>query len=182
MIDVKSWLRGKVGPLLPRRLRLAISFYKHPRIAKTAQLEDRKNITLGTDTFIDQHCILRPAGGKIAIGERTYIGPFSIIMATGGVEIGGEVMVGPHTVFASGNHEIMKNELPMQAYPMVSRGPIIVEHDVWIGAHCLICDNVTVKTGCVIAGGAVVTKSTEAYGIYAGVPAKKIGSRAPSAE
>jgi acetyltransferase-like isoleucine patch superfamily enzyme len=48
---------------------------------------------------------------------------------------------------------------------------------VWIGAQCLVCDNVTIATGCVIGGGSVVTRSTEPFGIYAGVPAKKIGSR-----
>lgn len=35
----------------------------------------------------------------------------------------------------------------------------------------------TVAEGCVIAAGAVVTKSTEAYGIYAGCPAVKITAR-----
>lgn len=34
-----------------------------------------------------------------------------------------------------------------------------------------------IAEGCVIGGGAVVTKSTEPYGIYAGVPAKCLKSR-----
>lgn len=36
---------------------------------------------------------------------------------------------------------------------------------------------VTVNDECVIAGGTVVTKDCEAYGIYAGILAKKIGVR-----
>lgn len=40
-----------------------------------------------------------------------------------------------------------------------------------------ILPGVTVNDGCVVASGAVVTKDCEAYGIYAGIPAKKIGVR-----
>ena len=36
---------------------------------------------------------------------------------------------------------------------------------------------VHIARGCIIAAGAIVTKDTEAYTIYAGVPAKKIRPR-----
>ena len=44
--------------------------------------------------------------------------------------------------------------------------------DVWIGTKAVIRDGVTIGHGCVIGAGAVVTKDTEPYGIYVGVPAK----------
>lgn len=54
---------------------------------------------------------------------------------------------------------------------------IVIEDDVWIGAGVKILDGVTIAKGCVIGANAVVTRSTEAYGIYVGVPAQKIKSR-----
>ena len=42
---------------------------------------------------------------------------------------------------------------------------------------CTVLKGVTVATGCVIASGAVVTRSTEPYGIYGGVPARRIAER-----
>jgi acetyltransferase-like isoleucine patch superfamily enzyme len=36
---------------------------------------------------------------------------------------------------------------------------------------------VTIGEGAVVAAGAVVTKDADPYGIYGGVPAKKIGER-----
>ncbi|PWW49665.1 CatB-related O-acetyltransferase [Eubacterium limosum] len=49
--------------------------------------------------------------------------------------------------------------------------------DVWIGDEVTILGGIKVADGSVVGAGAVVTRDTEPYGIYVGVPAKKIGSR-----
>ncbi len=49
--------------------------------------------------------------------------------------------------------------------------------DVWVGAGVRILDGVKIGSGCVIGTGSVVTKSTDPYGVYVGVPAKKINDR-----
>ena len=59
----------------------------------------------------------------------------------------------------------------------VSNIGIQVKDNVWIGANVTILDGVVIETGCILAAGAVVTKSTEPNGIYAGIPAKKIKDR-----
>jgi acetyltransferase-like isoleucine patch superfamily enzyme len=46
-----------------------------------------------------------------------------------------------------------------------------------IGAGVAINKGVTVKKGSVVGANAVVTKDTEDYTIFAGIPAKKIGER-----
>ena len=43
--------------------------------------------------------------------------------------------------------------------------------------NAIILQGVTLKKGTIIAAGAVVVKDTEEYGVYAGVPAKKIKER-----
>jgi len=58
-----------------------------------------------------------------------------------------------------------------------TKGPIIVEDDVWIGTDAIILSGVRLAKGTVIAAGSVVTKSTEPYSIVAGNPAKKIKIR-----
>lgn len=52
-----------------------------------------------------------------------------------------------------------------------------IEDDVWIGYGAIIMSGVTIKKGTIIAAGSVLTKSTEAYSIYGGNPAKKIATR-----
>ena len=54
---------------------------------------------------------------------------------------------------------------------------IVIGNDVWIGRGVMITDGVTIGDGAVIGARSLVTADIEPYAIYAGVPAKKIGSR-----
>jgi len=58
-----------------------------------------------------------------------------------------------------------------------SRRGIVIESDVWIGAHAVILDGVTVGHGSVVAAGAVVNRSVSPMTIVAGVPAKPVRRR-----
>lgn len=49
-----------------------------------------------------------------------------------------------------------------------TKGPIIVEDDVWIGDRCTILSGVTIGKGSIIAAGSLVYKSIPPYSIYAG--------------
>ena len=63
--------------------------------------------------------------------------------------------------------------VPITYQDLENKG-IIIEDDVWIGAGVRILDGVTIARGCVIGAGSVVTKSTEEFGVYVGVPARLI--------
>ena len=56
------------------------------------------------------------------------------------------------------------------------------QNDVWIGYGAIVMSGVNIAEGTIIAAGSVVTHDTEAYSIYAGVPAKKIRDRFNSEE
>lgn len=49
-----------------------------------------------------------------------------------------------------------------------TKGPIIVEDDVWIGCGALILSGVTIGKGAIIAAGSIVTKDVPPYAIWAG--------------
>lgn len=58
-----------------------------------------------------------------------------------------------------------------------SKGPTIIENDVWIGMNVIILSGVTIGNGSVIGAGSVVTKDVPPYAIVAGNPAKIIKYR-----
>lgn len=58
-----------------------------------------------------------------------------------------------------------------------SRGDIVIENDVWIGANVTIMDNVCIGNGSVVAAGSVVTKDVPPYAIVGGNPAKVLKLR-----
>lgn len=58
-------------------------------------------------------------------------------------------------------------------------GAIEIQNDVWIGEGVKVLRPVVLGHGCVIAAGAVVTRSVPPYAIVAGVPARIIRYRIP---
>lgn len=56
-------------------------------------------------------------------------------------------------------------------------GKIVVEDYTFIGINATVLHSVEIGKGAIICAGAVVIKKVEDYAIYAGVPAKRIGSR-----
>ena len=71
---------------------------------------------------------------------------------------------------------------PPQVLPFEPWKPVILGHDVWIGAGVKFRGGVTVGTGAIVAAGSVVTKDVPPYAIVGGVPAKLIRWRFPEAE
>lgn len=59
----------------------------------------------------------------------------------------------------------------------LSRGPIIVEDDVWIGTRAVILSGVRIGQGSVVGAGSVVGRDVPAYSIVAGNPAQVIKMR-----
>jgi acetyltransferase-like isoleucine patch superfamily enzyme len=58
--------------------------------------------------------------------------------------------------------------------PLVTKGPVIIEDNVWVGAGVAIMPNVTIGKNSIIATNSVVTKNVPANSVVAGVPAKVI--------
>lgn len=103
------------------------------------------------------------------------------------VQIGNYCSIGPETVFITGGgHEYtgistypFRGKLGLPGGESLSKGPIVVEDDVWLGFRVTVLSGVTIGRGAVVAAGSVVTKDVPPYVIVGGVPAKVIKYRFP---
>lgn len=57
------------------------------------------------------------------------------------------------------------------------KGDIIIENDVWIGAHATIMSGVKISNGAIVGATATVTKDVPPYSIVVGNPAKIVKYR-----
>ena len=70
-----------------------------------------------------------------------------------------------------GNHNFKKETFDLIV------GEITLEDGCWIGAQSTVCPGVTCHEHSVLAVNSVASKDMEAYGIYRGNPAVKVGER-----
>lgn len=125
---------------------------------------------LGKHTIIDMgFYILSP--GTLRIGDFCHLNRNCFLDARGGLLIGNNVSISHNVSICTGGHDFNTPTFDYNA------SPIVIEDNVWIGLGATILKGVTIREGSVIAAGAIVTKSTDPYGVYAGVPAKKIEER-----
>lgn len=120
---------------------------------------------------------------RIKIGYKTTINIFSVLSAGrkgGNITIGKRVIIGPHFVATAREHVHHDSDVFISKQGII-QGDIVIEDDAWIGAHVTVLYGSFVPKGCVIGANSVVDRHTklEPYGVYAGVPLKKISQRIP---
>lgn len=110
---------------------------------------------------------------KIIMGDNVYIATGCWFSCTYGFEIESDVLFGPYVVVVTSNHSLEKG-----AYYWgnpVKTEKVLIQYGSWIGAHATILPGAIINRGVLLAANSVFSGSSEAYGIYGGVPAKMIG-------
>lgn len=133
----------------------------------------KKFLNFGEGTYIDKEVDFSNKK-NISIGHDTFIGKKSTIYATlAPVIIGNYVLIGPEVMIITGNHrtdiigEYMAKVTNEMKLPENDQ-PIIIEDDVWIGARAIILKGVRIGRGSVVAAGTIVTKDIPPYTVYLG--------------
>jgi acetyltransferase-like isoleucine patch superfamily enzyme len=156
---------------------------KTARISSLADIEDSvrgTRIIIGDGVVIDSFVKIKPVGGTgdVRIGDRSYINSGTVIYSGNGVEIGTGVLIAANCTLAAVNHEFRrKDQTILQQRFQPSRGGIVIEDDVWIGAGCVILDGAILRRGCVVGANSMVNAELAPYSINVGSPARSTGYR-----
>lgn len=171
----KSYIFGELYKYYLSR-RKNITVHGSVEISPNSKFGADGTIVIGSDCRIRRRAVISPSGGQIEIGENSLINAFSMLLGHGSIQIGANVLIGPHTVIAAANHTFSDPDIPIVRQEISKEG-IEIQDDVWIGSNCTILDGVTLGEGAVIAAGSVVTESVSEYAVVAGTPAKQIATR-----
>lgn len=125
---------------------------------------------------IRSFALLHAYGGSISVGRGSCVNHFCFVNGAGGVQIGDDVMIGTHSVILSSEHGFQERDIPMTRQPSV-RAPVVIEDDVYVGAHVTILAGVRIGTGAIVAAGAVVNRDVAPRSIVGGVPARVLRDR-----
>lgn len=134
------------------------------------------NVGIGAFSRIIISTSLNNIGEFINIGDNVGIGEYAYLGGAGGLAIGCDTIVGQYFSCHAENHNY---EIPgkLIRHQGVSRKGIRIGDNCWIGSKVTVLDGVQIGNGCVVAAGAVVTKSFPDNSVIGGVPAKLIKMR-----
>jgi acetyltransferase-like isoleucine patch superfamily enzyme len=158
--EIQGELTGRIGAEFGARA------YVAPGAAVVCE-----SLHLGDRSFVAAGCVLRD---RLWIGDDCSLNP-GVVMA-GRVAVGNGVRIASHSALFGFNHVFDRLDVPIWMQGLTEDG-IVVEDDVWIGTHVVICDGVTVGAHSVIAAGAVVTRDVPPFSVVGGVPARMLRDR-----
>jgi len=153
-------------------------------VSALADIEDSTRgsvIAIGAHSSVDSFVKFKPAGGSgnVRIGARVVVNSGCVFYTGNGITIGDDVAIAANCVFAPVNHAVQRRDVLIREQRfMPSRGGIVIEDDVWIGAGSVLLDGTVLRRGCVIGALSLVRGEVPAYSIQAGQPLRLLGWRA----
>jgi galactoside O-acetyltransferase len=155
------------------------SFGSNVLISRKCSLYSPDKISIGNNVRIDDFCIL---SGDITLGSYVHIAAYCALYGAYGIvmedytglsvrvtllsasdDFSGDYLVGP----------TMENDSTN-----VTGGKILLKKYVTIGLGSNVMPDLTIGEGVAVGAMSLVNKDLEEWGIYAGVPAKRIKGRA----
>ena len=152
---------------------------KNVKISKQASIYNYEQIEIGDNSRIDDFCVI---SGKVNIGINVHITPMCLV--AGGEKgiifedfttIAYGVQVFTQSDDYSGN--TMTNSTIPDRYKNELKSAVLLEKYTIVGAGSVVMPGVILAEGTAIGAMSLDRKSTESWGIYAGVPVIRIRDR-----
>jgi acetyltransferase-like isoleucine patch superfamily enzyme len=152
---------------------------KNVLISKLASLYKTEQMSFADNCRIDDFCAL---SGEISIGKNVHVTVHCSLTASLS-----PIVIHDFAGLAAGCHVFSSMDdysgdtltnptIPME-YKSITHGTVLISKHVLIGTASVVFPNLTIGEGCAIGAMTLVNKSTEPWGIYVGIPAKRIKDR-----
>lgn len=155
------------------------------RIGRDVQISDKaalygvQAMSIGDHVRVDDFCVL---SGRIVIGRNVHLSVFCHV-AGGSEGVAFEDFSGlsPACHVFTQSDDYSGNALTNPTVPpefrFETRRPVRLGRHCIVGTHSLIFPGVDLADGCAVGAMSMVTRSTQPWGVYAGVPARRIKDR-----
>lgn len=166
------WVRAAMFLAFLRRA----MYVRRPFYGNAHQMFRQGRLEVGRRTFLEAGVTLQSSHGRIRLGQRVYLSRSVTVGAIELVEIGDFTLVAPGCYITDANHRFDDPVLPITDQGMTTKGPTVIEDNVWLGANVVVTSGVRIGRRSVIAANSVVTTDIPEFSVAGGVPAKVIAS------
>ena len=156
---------------------------KHNYLEGFSKLRGGKYISIGSGMYIGKGIVWEVYNSlpniipSLSFGDNSSFGDDGHITCINKIQIGDGVRIGRKVFITDNAHGASERNLldmPAIKRPLVSKGPVIIEDNVWIGEMVCILPGVTIGRGSIIGANSVVTHDIPAYCVAAGNPARVV--------
>ena len=150
------------------------------RVSPLCEIEESiraTRVVVGAHVVLDSFVKIKPAGGSgdVDTGPRTIINSGCVFYTGNGISIGEDVALAANCTLAPVNHEYhSRHKIIHEQRFGLSKGGILIEGDIWIGAGCVLLDESIPRRGCVIGAISLVRGEIFAYSVKVGNPLLQI--------
>lgn len=157
------------------------SFGVDVRISRKASIYGASRVHLGSHVRIDDFCVISAGEGGIRVGDRVHVATGSTLIGQGHITLADFVNLSSRVaVYSSSDDysgEFMTNPMVPKVFTGVRHADVIIGRHVIIGSGSVVLPGVTLEEGVAIGALSLVKRDCDAFGIYAGSPAQRIGTR-----
>lgn len=136
-------------------------------------------ISIGDNVRIDDFCIL---SGQITIGNQVHIAASVLLFAgKSGIILEDFTGISSRSVVYAESDDYsgisLTNPTVPDEYRTIIGNPVVLKKHVLVGTGCTILPGVTIGEGSSVGSMSLVNKSLDSWGIFIGIPCKKIKDR-----
>ena len=151
------------------------------QISDRASFYGASRIALGSNIRIDDFCVLSAGVGGISVGDHVHIAVYSSLIGAGRITLSDFCNISSRVAIYSSNDDYSGATLTNPTVPSeftgVTHADVLVGKHVIVGSGSVILPGVTLEEGVAVGALSLVHKRCEAFGIYAGNPARRIKER-----
>ena len=190
LFNLPTTLRIKLYPRINRMILKShgVVFGKNIQIpSKVSWLIRGARITIGDNFYLSSGNGVNPIASNLQAD--VYVEPGATLTIGNNVgmsstrlwihesaRIGNNVKIGGCVLITDTDAHPMDYMARRSSNEGTKSAPVVIEDDVWVGAHCIILKGVTIGARSIIGAGSVVTKSIPADCVAAGNPCRVIKS------
>ncbi|QMV19112.1 acyltransferase [Granulicella sp. 5B5] len=155
---------------------------KDALVVRPWRFQGRSHVEIGSGSAIMPGCNICAVdqyAGKsydpsLSIGNSVYIGHYAFIAALDSIVIGDGSALSEHVYITDFFHGFEPDKGFIMEQDLVSKGPVKIGKNCFLGYRVAVMPNVTLGDWCVVGANSVVTKSFPPYSMIAGSPARLI--------
>jgi galactoside O-acetyltransferase len=151
------------------------------QLHSTCLIVGLENLSIGNHVRIDAFCSLIAGEGRITLGNHVHISSYVFLSGAEGIDVADFAGISRGVGIYTRNDDYTGRALTGPTVPdeflQLEKGPVVLGRHVIIGSGSIVLPGVQVAEGSTVGALSLVKSSLDAWGIYAGVPARRLRDR-----